>query len=159
MKKEMLNEIVNIANILDRSGFIREANVLDNIAKRVVTSQSNNPVQNPNQRNPNQNPVQRNPNAPLNTKELNSKLFKLMNRLNWVNREGAIIPIMGLVDFQNFWFEDVQPAFNIKDPAVAQWLTSKFLEYKKSLLKSAKEEQDKYNKKTFFGLFPDNPRY
>lgn len=146
----MLNEIVNIANILDRSGFIREANVLDSIAKRVVTSQSNNPVQNP---------VQRNPNAPLNTKELNSKLFKLMNRLGWVSREGAIIPIMGLVDFQNFWFEDVQPAFNIKDPAVAQWLTSKFLEYKKSLLKSAKEEQDKYNKKTFFGLFPDNPRY
>ena len=150
MKKEMLKEIVNIANILDRSGFTKEANVLDNIAKRVVISQSNNPVQNPNQRNPN---------APLNTKELNSKLFKLMNRLGWVNREGAIIPIMGLVDFQNFWFEDVQPAFNIKDPAVAQWLTSKFLEYKKSLLKSAKEEQDKYNKKTFFGLFPDNPRY
>ncbi|MFM1756615.1 MAG: hypothetical protein RL621_1588 [Bacteroidota bacterium] len=150
MKKEMLKEIVNIANILDSSGFIREANVLDNIAKRVVTSQTNNPVQNPNQRNPN---------APLNTKELNSKLFKLMNRLGWVNREGAIIPIMGLVDFQNFWFEDVQPAFNLKDPAVAQWLTSKFLEYKKSLLKSAKEEQDKYNKKTFFGLFPDNPRF
>jgi hypothetical protein len=150
MKKEMLKEIVDIANILDSSGFIKEANVLDSIAKRVVISQSNNPVQNPNQRNPN---------APLNTKEMNSKLFKLMNRLGWVSREGAIIPIMGVVDFQNFWFEDVQPAFNIKDPAVAQWLTSKFLEYKKSLLKSAKEEQDKYNKKTFFGLFPDNPRY
>ena len=146
----MLKEIVDIANILDSSGFIKEANVLDSIAKRVVISQSNNPVQNPNQRNPN---------APLNTKEMNSKLFKLMNRLGWVSREGAIIPIMGVVDFQNFWFEDVQPAFNIKDPAVAQWLTSKFLEYKKSLLKSAKEEQDKYNKKTFFGLFPDNPRY
>ena len=150
MKKEILKEIVNIANILDSSGFIKEANVLDSIAKRVVISQSNNPVQNPNQRNPN---------APLNTKELNSKLFKLMNRLGWVNREGAIIPIMGVDSFQNFWFGDVQPAFNIKDPAVAQWLTSKFLEYKKSLLKSAKEEQDKYNKKTFFGLFPDNPRY
>ena len=150
MKKEMLKEIVNIANILDSSGFIKEANVLDGIAKRVVISQSNNPVQNPNQRNPN---------APLNTKELNSKLFKLMNRLGWVNREGAIIPIVGVVDFQNFWFDEVQPAFNLKDPAVAQWLTSKFLEYKKSLLKSAKEEQDKYNKKTFFGLFPDNPRY
>ena len=146
----MLKEIVNIANILDSSGFIKEANVLDGIAKRVVISQSNNPVQNPNQRNPN---------APLNTKELNSKLFKLMNRLGWVNREGAIIPIVGVVDFQNFWFDEVQPAFNLKDPAVAQWLTSKFLEYKKSLLKSAKEEQDKYNKKTFFGLFPDNPRY
>jgi len=150
MKKEILKEIVNIANILDSSGFVKEANVLDSIAKRVVTSQSNNPVQNPNQRNPN---------APLNTKELNSKLFKLMNRIGWVNREGGIIHNVGLVDFQNFWFEDVQPAFNIKDPAVAQWLTSKFLEYKKSLLKSAKEEQDKYNKKTFFGLFPDNPRY
>ena len=151
----MLKEIVNIANILDRSGLIREANVLDNIAKRVVISQSNNPVQNPNQRNPNQ----RNPNAPLNTKELNSKLFKLMNKPGWVNREGAIIPIVGVDSFQNFLFDEVQPAFNLKDPAVAQWLTSKFLEYKKSLLKSAKEEQDKYNKKTFFGLFPDNPRY
>jgi hypothetical protein len=35
MKKEILKEIVNIANILDSSGFIREANVLDSIAKRV----------------------------------------------------------------------------------------------------------------------------
>ena len=35
MKKEILKEIVNIANILDSSGFIREANVLDRIAKRI----------------------------------------------------------------------------------------------------------------------------
>ena len=35
MKKEILKEIVNSANILDSSGFIREANVLDRIAKRI----------------------------------------------------------------------------------------------------------------------------
>ena len=38
MKKEILTEIVKIANILDDSGFIREANVLDRVAKRVKVS-------------------------------------------------------------------------------------------------------------------------
>jgi hypothetical protein len=40
MKKEMLKDILNIANILDSSGFIREANVLDRIAKRIKISGS-----------------------------------------------------------------------------------------------------------------------
>ena len=40
MKKEILTEIVKIANILDDSGFIREANVLDKVAKRIKVSAS-----------------------------------------------------------------------------------------------------------------------
>jgi hypothetical protein len=40
MKKEILKEIISVANILDSSGFIREANVLDRVAKRVKVSGS-----------------------------------------------------------------------------------------------------------------------
>jgi hypothetical protein len=40
MKKEILEEIIVVANTLDSSGFIREANVLDKVAKRIKVSAS-----------------------------------------------------------------------------------------------------------------------
>ena len=40
MKKEILKEIIKVANTLDSSGFIREANVLDKVAKRIKVSGS-----------------------------------------------------------------------------------------------------------------------
>lgn len=40
MKKEILEEIIRVANSLDSSGFIKEANVLDKVAKRIKVSAS-----------------------------------------------------------------------------------------------------------------------
>ena len=40
MKKEILREIIRVANSLDSSGFIKEANVLDKVAKRIKVSGS-----------------------------------------------------------------------------------------------------------------------
>ena len=40
MKKEILEEIIKVANSLDSSGFIKEANVLDKVAKRIKVSAS-----------------------------------------------------------------------------------------------------------------------
>jgi len=40
MKKEILREIIRVANVLDSSGFISEANILDKVAKRIKVSGS-----------------------------------------------------------------------------------------------------------------------
>jgi hypothetical protein len=123
MNKDLVIKLLKVAYILDNSGFIKEANNFDNIVQKIVVSQSSN------------------------TKQLEDKLFNLMHKSGMVDKFGSFdTPSYTLENLNEYWFGKVQPAFNIKDPIIAQWLSNKYLVYKKSILKYTKERQDVDNR-------------
>jgi hypothetical protein len=60
------------------------------------------------------------------------------------NSNGVIFGTADIGEFTNYWINQIQPKFNINNPNIAKWLSSKFLIYKKQILtNNAKEEADK----------------
>jgi len=80
----------------------------------------------------------------LNDTALNDKLAMVMVTGPFDIENGNIKSSMSVSQFTDFWMRQIQPQFDLLNPNIAKWLTSKFLIYKKQILaNNAKAEADK----------------
>lgn len=75
----------------------------------------------------------------------NDHLSQLLKKGNFkFDADGTLNIATNINDFTNYWIQNIQPGFS-DDSDVKEWLTNKFLIFKKSLLakkKKAKEAED-----------------
>jgi hypothetical protein len=173
MKKELAVNLFKIANHLDSQGFIKEANSLDKIARKIVISLEYNtdPAGNynidiknyqdmveakknerafaatliDNQMNAFINQIKESYKSPqkeafllqaknikhsietgLNSQELNTKLFPLLRSKGIVDKTTNKLVFTNREMFRSKWIDLIQPEFNLKNQAEAQWLTNKY---------------------------------
>ena len=173
MKKELAVNLIKIANHLDSQGFIKEANSLDRIARKIVISADyntdpagnyNTDIKNyqdmvkakknergfaatliDNQMNDFLEKIPQLYQSPqkeafmlqvrnikhalennLNTQELNTKLYSLLRSTRIVDKSTNKLVYTNRDMFRSKWMDLIQPNFNLKDRAEAQWLTNKY---------------------------------
>ena len=175
MNKNLVSELVKVANSLDNMGLNKEANSLDKIARKIVVSKvesgsdyktdienykaifKNNQLQDATDL---FNSVMKNRNYSNEQKDAFRKqaeairlrhyegadpesgdeyLTKLLNDGGFtILQPGVLDPHTDLKLFTTYWMTRIVPSFS-DNPRIKQWLTNKFLLYKKSVLEAQKK--------------------
>ena len=181
MNKNLVSELVKVANSLDNMGLSKEANSLDKIARKIVVSKVesssdytadiqfyknlfrdnllhsatdlfNSVMKNKDYTNEQKGAFKDQAEAirlrhyggyDADTGE--DKLTKLLNEGGFtILQPGVLSADTDLKQFTDYWINNIQPKFidNTSDPRYVNWLSKKFLLYKKSVLQAQKRKKE-----------------
>ena len=186
MNKNLVSELVKVANSLDNMGLSKEANSLDKIARKIVVSKvisggdyktdiefykqlfldqnlqnatdlfnsvMKNKVYTNEQKGAFRDQAEGIRNRYYGGYDAETGEDKLTNLLNeggfTILQPGVLSPYTDLKQFTDYWINNIQPKFsdNLSDPRYVNWLSKKFLLYKKSVLQAQKRKKEQEDSK------------
>ena len=198
MNKNLVSELVKVANSLDNIGFSKEANSLDKIARKIVVSNTyritnykddmdwykTHFIASTNYSDENErarakqratdvynavmsdrtgiysdaqkeafkdqaNAIRSLAYGNFDNEEANDLLVKYLALSGFTISNGVIDGNTDIKEFTDYWINNIQPKFsdNLSDPRYKNWLSKKFLLYKKSVLQAQKRKKEQEDSK------------
>ena len=186
MNKNLVSELVKVANSLDNMGLSKEANSLDKIARKIVaekyqsssdyktdiegykslflnrrlqdaTDLFNSVMKDKNYTNEQKGAFSDQAEAirlrhygGYDAEKGEDILTNLLNEGGFtILQPGVLSPYTDLKQFTDYWINNIQPKFsdNLSDPRYKNWLSKKFLLYKKSVLQAQKRKKEQEDSK------------
>jgi len=186
MNKNLVSELVKVANSLDNMGLSKEAKSLDKIARKIVaekyqsssdyktdiegykslflnrrlqdaTDLFNSVMKDKNYTNEQKGAFSDQAEGIRNryyggydAEKGEDILTNLLNEGGFtILQPGVLSPYTDLKQFTDYWINNIQPKFsdNLSDPRYKNWLSKKFLLYKKSVLQAQKRKKEQEDSK------------